>query len=56
MNNHDQLKENKGTYKIHPSYIPLISPNRPLPFTEHVLDRVVGKEAYSFLDDFFGYN
>ena len=29
----------------------------PLPFTEHVLERVAaGKEAYSFLDGFSGYN
>ena len=28
----------------------------PLPFTEHVLERVVGHEAYSFLDGFSGYN
>ena len=28
----------------------------PLPFIEHVLERVVGHEAYSFLDGFSGYN
>ena len=28
----------------------------PLPFTEHVLERVAGHEAYSFLDGFSGYN
>lgn len=28
----------------------------PLPFTEHVLKRVVGHEAYNFLDGFSGYN
>ncbi|MCO5549970.1 hypothetical protein L7F22_003447 [Adiantum nelumboides] len=33
-----------------------ICDNYPLPIIEHVLERVVGKEAYSFLDDFSGYN
>ncbi|MCO5573173.1 hypothetical protein L7F22_026939 [Adiantum nelumboides] len=28
----------------------------PLPYSEHVLERVAGKEAYSFLDGYFGYN
>ena len=28
----------------------------PLPITEHVLERVAEKEAYSFLDGFSGYN
>ena len=28
----------------------------PLPITDHVLERVAGKEAYSFLDGFSGYN
>ena len=28
----------------------------PLPFSEHVLERVIGKEAYSFLDGYSGYN
>lgn len=28
----------------------------PLPLIEHVLERVVGKQAYSFLDKFWGYN
>ena len=28
----------------------------PLRFTEHVLERVAGHEAYSFLDGFSGYN
>lgn len=28
----------------------------PLPLTEHVLERVAGKQAYSFLDGFSGYN
>ena len=28
----------------------------PLPITDHVLERVAGKSAYSFLDGFFGYN
>ena len=28
----------------------------PLPITEHVLERVAGKKAYSFLDGFSGYN
>lgn len=28
----------------------------PLPFSEHVLERVAGKEAYSFLDGYSGYN
>ena len=30
--------------------------NYPLPYTEHMLERVAGKEAYSFLDGFSGYN
>ena len=33
-----------------------IRDNYPLPITEHVLERVAGKEAYSFLDGFSGYN
>ncbi|MCO5572921.1 hypothetical protein L7F22_037746 [Adiantum nelumboides] len=33
-----------------------IRDNYPLPITEHVLERVAGKEAYSFLDGFLGYN
>ena len=28
----------------------------PLPITDHVLERVAGGEAYSFLDGFLGYN
>ncbi|MCO5606051.1 hypothetical protein L7F22_060238 [Adiantum nelumboides] len=28
----------------------------PLPYSEHVLERVVDKEAYSFLDGYSGYN
>ena len=28
----------------------------PLPITEHVLERVAGKQAYSFLGGFSGYN
>ena len=28
----------------------------PLPFTKHVLEKVAGHEAYSFLDGFSGYN
>ena len=28
----------------------------PLPFSEHILERVAGKEAYSFLDGYSGYN
>ena len=28
----------------------------PLPFTDQVLDRVVGHQFYSFLDGFSGYN
>ncbi len=27
----------------------------PLPFTKEVLDKLVGHEVYSFLDEFFGY-
>ncbi len=33
-----------------------IRDNYPLPITEHILERVAGKEAYSFLDGFSGYN
>ena len=33
---------------IHDSY--------PLPIAEHVLERVAGKRAYSFLDGYSGYN
>ena len=33
-----------------------IRSNYPLPITEHVLERVDSKEAYSFLDGFLGYN
>ena len=28
----------------------------PLPITDHVLERVAGAQAYSFLDGFLGYN
>ena len=28
----------------------------PLPITDHVIERVAGKAAYSFLDGFCGYN
>ena len=28
----------------------------PLPIMDHILERVVGASAYSFLDGFFGYN
>ena len=28
----------------------------PLPTTDHVLERVVGGDAFNFLDGFFGYN
>ena len=33
-----------------------IRDNYPLPITEHVLERVEGKETYSFLDGFLGHN
>ena len=33
-----------------------IRDNYPLPIAEHVIERVVGKEAYSFVDGFSGYN
>ncbi|MCO5581697.1 hypothetical protein L7F22_035586 [Adiantum nelumboides] len=33
-----------------------IKDNYPLPITDHVIERVVGREAYSFLDGFSGYN
>ena len=33
-----------------------IRDNYPLLITDHVIERVVGKEAYSFLDRFSGYN
>ncbi|MCO5579251.1 hypothetical protein L7F22_033105 [Adiantum nelumboides] len=33
-----------------------IRDNYPLPITDHVIERVVGREAYSFLDGFSGYN
>ena len=33
-----------------------IRDNYPLPITEHVLEWVAGKEAFSFLDGFSGYN
>ena len=33
-----------------------IRDNYPLPIIDHVLERVAGKESYSFLDGFFGYN
>ena len=33
-----------------------IRDNYPLPITNHVIERVVGKAAYSFLDGFSGYN
>ena len=33
-----------------------IGDNYPLLIAEHVIERVAGKEAYSFLDGFSGYN
>ena len=33
-----------------------IRDNYPLPITNHVIERVAGKEAYNFLDGFSGYN
>ena len=42
----DLKKVNAATMRIH----------NPLPFTKHVLERVVGHKAYSFLDGFSGYN
>ena len=33
-----------------------IRDNYPLPMTDHVIERVAGKAAYSFLDGFSGYN
>ena len=33
-----------------------IRDNYPLPITDHVIERVAGKAAYSFLDGFSGYN
>ena len=33
-----------------------IRDNYPLPITDHVIERVAGKEAYSYLDGFWGYN
>ena len=34
----------------------IIRDSNPLPITEHVLEWVAKKEAYSFLDGFLGYN
>ena len=36
--------------------IATIRNNYPLPLTDHVLERVAGKQAYNFLDGFLGYN
>ena len=33
-----------------------IRDNYPLPITDHVIERLVGKEAYNFSDGFSGYN
>ncbi|MCO5548151.1 hypothetical protein L7F22_001609 [Adiantum nelumboides] len=33
-----------------------IRDNYPLPITDHVIERVAGRETYSFLDGFSGYN
>ena len=33
-----------------------ICKNYPLPNTDHVLEQVAGKQAYSFLDEFLSYN
>ena len=33
-----------------------IRDNYPLPITDHVIERVAGVEAYSFLGGFSGYN
>ena len=33
-----------------------IQDHYPLPITDHVLERVAGKQAYNFLDGFSGYN
>ena len=34
----------------------IVQDHYPLPITDHVLERVARKEAYSFLDGFLGYN
>ena len=34
----------------------MVRDHYPLPITDHVLEWVAGKETYSFLDDFSGYN
>ena len=34
----------------------MVRDNYPLPITDHVLARVLEKQAYSFLDGFSGYN
>ena len=34
----------------------IVRDHYPLPFTKHMLERVTGHEAYSFLDGFSGYN
>ena len=33
-----------------------IKDHYPLPYTESILERLAGHEAYSFLDGFSGYN
>ena len=42
----DYRKLNKATRKDH----------FPLPFLDHMLDRLAGHEYYCFLDGYFGYN
>ena len=36
--------------------VAIVMDHSPLPITNHVLERVVGKQAYNFLDEFLGYN
>ena len=37
-------------------YAQIVDDSFPLPFTDSILDMVVGHELYSFMDGFSGYN
>lgn len=47
---------NKECVNLKMMNVATIRDSYPLLIIEHVLERMVGKEAYSFLDDFLGYN
>lgn len=58
--NYGHTKEKWETTSVHVNLKKVnaatIRDNYPLPIIDHIIERVTRKEAYSFLDGFFGYN